>query len=146
MEKRYSTKSGQLEVYHQNGVTVCSIGNIKIAGTSEYLDSMRQVGEIIAETKSGRLLVDTKRLANFDIATRAASVNALPELLLNKAPYLLVAVVKGSSLFENMSMQAAITVAKPLSKKFLDGKMFDNEDAAMAWLMDFKVPREFDAK
>lgn len=146
MENRYSTKSGEMEVYHQNGVTICSIGNIRIAGTSEYLDSMRKAGEVIAETKSGRLLVDTRRLVNFDITTRAASVNALPELLLNKVPYLLVAVIKGSSLFENMSMQAAISVAKPLSRKFLDGKMFDNEDAAMTWLKEYKVPREFDSK
>ena len=83
MENRYLTKSGELSVYFQNGVTVCSLGNIKVAGTAEYLDSMRKVGELVAESRSGKILIDMRRLANFDITTRAASVKALPELLLN---------------------------------------------------------------
>lgn len=143
MENRYSTKSGELSVYRDKDVTVCSMGNIKIAGTAEYLEIMRKVGEIVSETRSGRILIDMRRLAHFDITTRAASVKALPDMLLNKSPFLLVAFLKSSSLFENMSMQAAISVAKPLSKKFLDGKMFEDEGAALAWLKGFDVPKEF---
>jgi hypothetical protein len=46
-------------------------------------------------------------------------------------------------MFENLSMQTAISVAKPLSKKFLDGRLFDEKTAAEEWLKDFCVPSEF---
>jgi hypothetical protein len=78
-------------------------------------------------------------MVNFGLSLRAAAVNNINELMFKKAPYFLLAIVKGKSTFDNMATQTAMNLARPLSKKFLDGKMFEKADEALEWLTLYKV-------
>jgi hypothetical protein len=42
--------------------------------------------------------------------------------------------VKGRSTFDNLATQEPLNLAKPFTKKILDGKMFDTEEQALHWL------------
>lgn len=139
----FKSKSGQLIIELDGDVIICTLGNIRAAGVQEYLDYISQVGNLIKESQSGKVLADITNMTNYDISIRAAAVKMLPERLLSKASYFVLAVVKGKSLFENLSMQASIAASKPLSKKFLDGKMFDTRADALEWLKAFPIPAEF---
>jgi hypothetical protein len=139
----FKSNSGQLTIEIDGDMLICSLGNIRAAGVEEYLDYMSQVGNLMKDMHSGKVLTDISNMTNYDISTRAAAVKELPDRLLSKAPYFVLAVIKGKSIFENLSMQASIATAKPLSKKFLDGKLFETKAEALQWLKAFPIPTEF---
>lgn len=139
----FKSKSGQFTIELDHDIIITSMGNIKTAGVKEYLDYMSELGNLSKEIRSGKVLLDLSNMINYDITTRAAAVKAAPDLFFSKVPYLVLAAIKGNSLFENLSMQTAIAVTKPLSKKFLDGKLFEKQEEAASWLKDFPIPTEY---
>jgi hypothetical protein len=145
INESYVSPSAQLrfEVVSDFNIVVIEQQDMKRAGIAEYLDFIGLVGDVLKSKQTGKILFDIRKMTNYDLMSRAAAVKELNTLLFAKAPYFLLAVVKGTSLFENMATQAAITAAKPISKKFLGGKIFDSHDEAIVWLNDFPVPDEF---
>jgi hypothetical protein len=105
----------------------------------EYIDYMRRVGLMLKEKNSGKLLLDISKMKKFSIGLRAAGVNNIKTLVIDPAPYLLLAIIKSTSSFENIATETALKMARPLSKKFIDGKMFSAEAEALEWLKNYNV-------
>lgn len=133
---RTTSPSGQLSFYIDNaaGVLHCSFKNIKLAGVDEFLNFVAAMGDAMQKQQIGRMCMDITELIHFDIPTRMAVVKNLDRIFLSRIPFLVLAVVKGKSVFENMTMQLAIAATKPLSKKFRDSQMFDETSVAVDWL------------
>lgn len=117
--------------------------NMRLTSVAEYLDYMGRVGDALRNDQIGKIIFDVSQLSNFDLGSRAAAVKEFNSLVISKAPFFVLAVIRGKSMFENFATQAAIATAKPISKKFLDGKTFDTKEEAIKWLLEYEVPREF---
>jgi hypothetical protein len=130
------SSSGELSFYADTASEIlhCKFGNIQRAGIAEFLSVISAMGESMRHEKIGKMCMDISSLSHFDIPSRVAVVKNLPAIFLDKIPFLVLAVVKGPSLFENMTMQLAIAATMPLSKKFLDSKLFDTPEQANQWL------------
>ncbi|NBP68710.1 MAG: hypothetical protein EBR30_05245 [Cytophagia bacterium] len=145
INESYISPSAQLrfEVVSDFNIVVIEQQDMKRAGIAEYLHFIGLVGDVLKFKQTGKILFDIRKMTNYDLMSRAAAIKELNTLLFAKAPYFLLAVVKGNSLFENMATQAAISAARPISKKFLGGKMFDSREEAVIWLNEFSIPPEF---
>ncbi|NBW34420.1 MAG: hypothetical protein EBR30_05255 [Cytophagia bacterium] len=104
---------------------------------------MQKCGDLFSQGNTGRLLADFSELQNYGLGLRAIAINNLKITTLDKAPYLVVAIVKSKSVFENMAIEVALKGAKQLSAKFLDGKLFNTKDEAFEWLISFPLPDQF---
>jgi hypothetical protein len=105
---RYLPESEVIEVIQRD---------MKKAGLNEYVDFIGRIGDCIQTTRVGRLLVDVRELKNYSIDLRAAGVGNVKPLLLDKVPFVIMAFIKGNSLFENMGVELTVKLAKQLSKK-----------------------------
>lgn len=135
----FVSKSKELKLTFNSESRIVEIvqGDMKLTTIDEYLDFVGRVGDALEAHNTGKVLFDTRQLRNYNIDYRSSAVNNLQRLLLDKAPYFLLAAIKGPSVFENAGLQVAISVSKKLSKKFIDGKMFDERDAALQWLSGY---------
>jgi hypothetical protein len=140
--KEYISPSGQLKVRasEAEGILESSYGDLKSVSTEEYVLYMKKCGEIIHQHDLNKVFLDLTHMKNFGLSLRAAGVNNINELMISKARYFILALVKSQNGFDNIATQTALNLAKPLSKKFLDGKMFSTHEAARKWLTDFPVP------
>lgn len=119
----------------------CEFKDIRKAGRMEFLATVSAMGYLMKENKTGKMCMDISLMKNFDIQTRIMVVKNLKPIFFDKIPFLALAVVKGPSLFENMTMQLAVLSSQPLSSKFLKYEFFENIDKARNWLTDFKAPK-----
>lgn len=146
--KTFTSKSGQLvfEIYSNPTYMVGTYKDLTNVKDDEYLDYMERVGIALSESGTGRTLLDFSQMKGFSISLRATAVNNVKRLVIEKAPYFLLAIIKGNNLFENMATQTALKMAMPLSSRFLGGQLFDNTDSdrtkAIEWLIQFSVPKE----
>ncbi|NBP68709.1 MAG: hypothetical protein EBR30_05250 [Cytophagia bacterium] len=139
------SKSGQL------GLLVCenptyligSYRDLKNVTTDEYIAYMAMVGDTMVKLNTGRVMLDLSEMKGFSLSLRAAAVNNVNKLVIAKAPYFVLAIIKGNDMFENLATQTALKMALPLSSKFLAGKMFENTEAerilARKWLVEYPV-------
>jgi hypothetical protein len=141
LSESYISNSSQVRFYHDEAqrVLYCTFGDIDVAGTSEFLESVSAMGDCMKRHDIGFMCMDISNMKNFNIPTRMAIVRNLKRIFLDKVPFLVLAVVKGKSVFENMTMQLAISASMPLSNKFRDSKMFDSERDAVEWLLSHGV-------
>ncbi|NBP70712.1 MAG: hypothetical protein EBR30_05190 [Cytophagia bacterium] len=149
LHKTYHDKSGQLElsVFLKPDYLIVSYKDLSSILPEDYLEFNTQVGNEMFENKIGRLLLDISKMQGFGLSLRAAGVNNLDRLMIQRAPFFVLAIIKGPNLFENLATQTALKMALPLSKKFLAGEMFDSNEVgrkkALDWLLGFPVPSEF---
>ncbi len=137
----YSDKSGQLkaELFNDPPYLLQTYLNLEAIETQHYLQFLQTSANLMEQGKTGRILADFSNIKNYKIGLRVTAINNF-KLMMDKAPYLLVAFVKGSNLFDNMATEAALKTVKPLSKKFLEGKMFEKKEEAIKWLTDYSIP------
>lgn len=142
----YSVSNGQLQIqaYDHPRYIHATYRDLKNVGDKEYLDFLYKSGEMILAAKTGRLLADFSELKNYGLGLRAIALNNLKVTTLDKAPYLLVAIVKSSSTFENLGIEVALKTARQLSKKMLDGRLFSTKEEAMEWLINYLVPGDLE--
>lgn len=142
----YTSKSGQLGFnVHQNPTYLSGYyRNLTYVSTDEYLEFVGKVGDTMVELNTGRFILNVSEMKGFSLSLRAAAVNNINKLLIAKAPYFILAIVKGNDLFENLATQTALKMALPLSPKFLAGRMFENTEAghaaALKWLIEYPAP------
>lgn len=142
----YTNASGTLQ-YHLSAdkkIVMSAYGSLRGVSNDEYLAYLGAMGKCMEHYKIGKIYVDFSKLEYYSITLRAAAINNLNELMLKRAPFFCVALVKSKSTFENLALQTALNAAIPLSKKFLDGKLFDSEAEAMKWLTEYPVPPQFE--
>lgn len=113
--------------------------DLKHVTVDAYKDYMSKLGAVMRDTGSGKILLDISEMKNSSISLRAAAVNNIKPLMLDHAPYFLMAVVKGTNAFENLATQTAMNMAKAVSKKFIDGKMFETREQAVHWLTSYPL-------
>jgi hypothetical protein len=94
------------------------------------------------EGNTGRLLADFSKLENFSVDLIAVAINNFKSLISDRTPFLLLAVVMTKESWTDPAMHLALKVAKPLSRKFLDGQIFKSHEDALQWLLDYPVPRQ----
>ncbi|NBP70713.1 MAG: hypothetical protein EBU52_18490, partial [Cytophagia bacterium] len=121
--KTFLSKSGQLgfSIFRDPAYMVGIYKNLTNVSTEEYLDYVESVGDALSELRAGRVLLDFSEMKGFSISLRAAAVNNINSLVIEKAPYFVLAIIKSKNLFENLATQTALKMAMPLSKKFLAG-------------------------
>lgn len=143
LSESYISNSSQVRFYHDDAqrILYCTFCDIEVAGTAEFVDAVSAMGDCMSRHGIGRMCMDISSMKNFNIPTRMAVVRNLKRIFLDKIPFLVLAVVKGKSVFENMTMQLAISASMPLSNKFLDSKMFDCREDAVKWLLSHRVIR-----
>lgn len=140
------SKSGQLGFsVHQNPTYLSGFyRDLSNVTSNEYLEFVGKIGDTMLELNTGRFLLDLSEMKGFSISLRTAAVNSVYKLLIAKAPYFILAVLKGNNLFENLAAQTALKLTLPLSSKFLAGKMFENREtesgSAVKWLIEFPAP------
>jgi hypothetical protein len=139
----YTSPSGQLKLFLRSTEQIVEgqYGDLKAVTVEEYIYYIRKTGELIQQQNIGKLLLDFSQMKNLGLSLRAAAVNSLNELIFAKAPFFLLAIVKSKHAFDNVATQTALKLSKPLSKKFLDGKMFSTREEAVIWLNEFNTPR-----
>jgi hypothetical protein len=108
-------------------------------GIYEYLEFLKLTGDFMVAQKTGRLLADFSQLTNFPQELRAAAINNFRQLIADRIPYLLLAIVKPKEIILNPTLELAVDVAKPLSRKFLDGQTFLRRPDALNWLLEYPV-------
>jgi hypothetical protein len=144
--KQFTSKSGQLgfEVYKDPTYITGFMKDLSAIKSEEYLDYLGKLGDAMAEFNTGRFLLDTSSMSGYSLGLRAVAVNNLNKLIIAKAPFFVLAILKGDNLFENLGLQTALKMALPLSTKFLAGKMFgstvNEREAAVKWLIEFPPP------
>jgi hypothetical protein len=144
----HTSKSGQLgyEVLMENLVMTQFYGDLSKVSTEEYLDFINSAGTLMYANRIGKVLLDLSKMKNFSLSLRASAVNNVGKLVIAKAPFFILSIIKSDSLFENVATQTALKMALPLSAKFLAGQMFDNteegRELALQWLIDFPVPSD----
>lgn len=142
----FTSKSGQLDftLYLNPNYLVGHYRDLTHVKEEEYLDYIEKVGRAMSESNTGRQVLDFSHMRGFSIALRAAAVNNVNRLVIEKIPFFVLAIIMGNSLFENMATQTALKMALPLSPKFLGGRMFDNTETerkkAIEWITQFSVP------
>ncbi len=145
--KKFKTISGQLvlTLHGDTQILEGTFGDLSKVTDEEYTDFLRRTGVFLKENNTGKLLTDFTNLQNYGLSLRAISVNYTKEFILKSAPYIVVSILKSRSTFDNLATQTVLNMAKPLSEKFLDGKMFEatERDAAIKWLTEFPVPKKF---
>ncbi|HEY0656113.1 MAG TPA: hypothetical protein VGD65_23425 [Chryseosolibacter sp.] len=87
-------------------------------------------------------MADFSCLQNFSVELRASAINNFRRLIANRIPYLLLAIVKPRELITDITLEVALDLAKPLSRKFIDGQIFLNEKEALNWLLAYPVLTE----
>ncbi|NBW34409.1 MAG: hypothetical protein EBR30_05200 [Cytophagia bacterium] len=139
--KIFEIKSKQLKVqsFQSPDLVIAQYFDLKDVTPQEYINYLEQCGDQMKEISTGRILSDFSNLKNFSLPLRAIALNHLPKAIIEKVPFLLIAVVKSQSSFENMSTQIALNTAKTLSKK-VDGKMFDTLEQAYEWVTAYSIP------
>lgn len=143
--KHFNSKSGQIgfEVYKDPAYLSGFFKNMSTVTPEEYLDALDKIGDAMAEFNTGRFILDSSAMIGYGLGLRAVAVNNFNKLVVAKAPYFVLAVIKGNNLFENLAMQTALKMALPLSAKFLAGKLFENtvedKEKALQWLLNFPV-------
>jgi hypothetical protein len=148
----YTSKSGQLDftAYENPNYLSSSYRDLTKVTTDEYIDYMAMIGDTLLKLNTGRVMLDISQMKGFSLSLRAAGVNNISRLVIARVPYFVLAIVKGTDLFENLATQTALKMALPLSSKFLAGKMFENTEAdkasAIKWLVEFPLPNEFSRK
>lgn len=132
----FVSASGQLRFScsPDHKILCCSFGDIKIAGADELVAIVSAMGDRMKDGNIGRMCMDISTMRHFDIPVRMALLKSLKSIFFDKVPFLVLAVVKSKSVFENMTMQLAITASFPLSNKFIDSKMFAQKEEAIVWL------------
>lgn len=144
----FISKSGQLgfSLHTNPNFLAGHYKDLSQVSTEEYLDYFERFGVVVHESGTGRLMMDFSQMKGFNLSLRAIAVNNLNRLIVEKAPFLVLAIIKSGSLFENLATQTTLKMALPLSSKLLAGEMFDNTDAgrrkALDWLAQYKVPQE----
>lgn len=139
--RSYESKSKQLksESFRSPDIIIAASHDLKNITPEEYISFLENIGDQMKEINTGRLVGDFSRLKNTSISISATAVNHLPRAVIAKAPYLVFAVVKSQSAFDNLSVQVALNSAKALSRKIVDGRMFDTLDETLVWITDYKV-------
>lgn len=144
----HKSKSGQLgfSIYQNPCYLSGFFKDLSNVTTGEYLEFVSKVGDAMHALNTGRFILDISEMKGFSLSLRAAAVNNIKMTVIDKAPYFILAIVKGNDLFENLATQTALKMALPLSSKFLAGKMFDCTEEARAlavnWLLEFQIPSE----
>ena len=133
-------------IIRENGmpIVMASYYDLRNLTADEYVDFNDRLGNMLRDHNTGRLLLDTTLMKNFSISLRSAGVSNLTRTIYSKVPWFLLGVIKSRNAFENIGMQAAISGARVVSKKFLDGRMFENRVEAEQWLRGFDTSKPFD--
>jgi hypothetical protein len=133
-------------IIRENGmpIVMASYYDLRNLTADEYVDFNDRLGNLLRDHNTGRLLLDTTLMKNFSISLRSAGVSNINRTIYSKVPWFLLGVIKSRSPFENLGMQAAISSARVVSKKFLDGRMFENRVEAEQWLRGFDTSKPFD--
>lgn len=141
----YISKSGQLtlDLLEEKRILKGVYIDLGQVSPEEYVEYMSFVGSVMEKERIGKLLLDMSKLSHFSINLRAVAINNVGPLVISKAPFFVLAILKPKSVFESLATEAALKAAKPLSKKFLDGKMFQTEEEALQWLQSYEVPAAF---
>jgi hypothetical protein len=108
----------------------------------EYVNFLERTGDFLVAQQTGRLLADFTQLINFPSELRAAAINNFKRLIADRIPYLLLAMVTPKEALLNPTLEIAVDVAKPLSRKFLDGEAFTKKEEALNWLLEYPVERK----
>lgn len=148
--KSFATESGQIgfQVFENPAYVSSFLRSLTGTKPEEYLDAMDKLGSALAEFKTGRVLMDISEMKGFGLSLSATGVTNLSRLVLSKAPYFLLAIIKGNNLFENTAIQTGLKMSIPLSNKFLAGQMFDGTERgrqqAFNWLTAYPVPHNLE--
>lgn len=136
----HPSKELSLFLFENPSYLVASYGDLKIIDSREYLDFLTYTGDFLLESKTGRLLADFSKIKNFSVDLMAVAINNFRTLISDRVPFLLLAIVSNKDSWADPAMNLALEVAKPLSRKFLDGQIFKKREEALHWLLDYPVP------
>lgn len=133
--------SGQLVLnsYGHPAHVVAQYLDLKKIDADEYLHFLKLTGDFLVAVRSGRLLADFSQLENFSGELRAIAINNFRRLIADRIPYLLLAIVKPKGMRLDITLDMAVAIAKPLSRKFLDGQIFSSKKEALSWLLEYPV-------
>lgn len=143
MQTEYKSASGQLTyaVHPSIKMLTGEYLNLSSVSTDEYIAYLKAAGEAMESHQIGKFLLDLSRMSHFGITLRAAAINNVNNFVIKKAPFFLLGIVKPKNMFEQLASEAALKAAKPLSKKFLDGRLFNSWHEAMTWLDSYHIPQ-----
>jgi hypothetical protein len=110
---------------------------LKDIAKEDYLDFLRITGQFMSEHNTGRLLADFSSLKDFPFELRATAINNFRQLIIDHVPFLLLAILKPKVFLPDLILEGAIEIAKPLSRRFIDGQVFSNKTEAISWLTEY---------
>ena len=100
----------------------------------DYKDAFEKFTEHVYQSGYSKLLYDVRQLTATDPRARAWYMTShLPKAFKTISGDLKCALVKPSSLFQRMTMEAVVKGSKALGRK-LDVKFFESLDDALEWI------------
>jgi hypothetical protein len=138
----HPSKELSLFLFDDPPYVIASYGDLKGIDAKEYTEFLSCTGDFLQMSNTGRLLADFSALQNFSVDLMAVAINNFRSLISDRTPYLLLAIVSTNESWRDPAMHLALELAKPLSRKFLDGQIFKKKDEALHWLLDYPVPAE----
>jgi hypothetical protein len=141
LHKSYIHPSSELSLrlFSQPLFVEASYRNLSEIGKEEYMDFLKLTGDFMVEGGTGRLLADFRELESFPLKLRAMAINNFKSLISDRLPFLLVAIIKRKHVVDDFTIEIALELAKPLSRKFLDGQIFNDQKEGLSWLVDYPV-------
>ncbi|MEM7550240.1 MAG: STAS/SEC14 domain-containing protein [Bacteroidota bacterium] len=99
-----------------------------------YKEAFENFAEHVAKSGYSKLLYDVRKLSSTDPRARAWYMTShLPKAFKMVSGDIKSAIVKPSSLFQRMTMEAVVRGSKAFGRK-LDVKFFEDIDEARAWI------------
>lgn len=138
----HSSKELALQAFENPNYVIAVYHDLRLITREDYLDFLKHTGDFLSEHETGRLLADFSTLKNFSLELRATAINNFRRLIADRIPYLLLAIVKPKALLEDFTLDVALDLAKPLSRKFIDGQIFYDEKEALNWLVGYPIRKE----
>lgn len=138
----HPSKELALYAFRNPNYVVAVYHDLRHIGKEDYIEFLRNTGNFLSENETGRLLADFSALKNFPLELRATAINNFRTLIADRIPYLLLAIVKPKELIKDFTLDVALDIAKPLSRKFIDGQIFFNEKEALNWLVGYPIAKE----
>jgi hypothetical protein len=139
--EEYIHASNQLSLccHRDPEYVVATYLNLKTITADEYKAFLKKTGDSLKAYNTGRLLADFSELQHFSVELNAVAINHFKSLITDRVPYLLLAIVAADEKLTQTGLALSLRLAKPLSKKFLDGQIFSKKEEALQWLVDYPV-------
>lgn len=139
----HPSKELMLYSFEDPAFVVAEYHDLTEISTEDYINFLELTGDFLVSQQTGRLLADFTQTVNFPPELRAAAINNFRRLIADRIPYLLLAMVTTKEMLFKPTLDDAVDVAKPLSRKFLDGQAFTKKTEALSWLLEYPVQKKF---